>query len=368
MKWKRVQGIVSKEFKELLRDPISLITLFLVPISMMVVFGYGMKLEVKKVPFAVFDLDRSSLSREVAGKFRANREYFSFKGEVSSYGEGEKLLERGKISLLLVFPPDFEKRLKEGKEATYQALIDGTFPYRAEVIKSYVEGITAKERLEEHKIVQLFRVKSRYWFNESLNQDYIVAVGTLAVVLLISPAVFSALLIVKEKESGSIYNVYASPITKGEFLTGKLLSGLLVSLPVFAIVYGMTIFLFGVPQKGSSLLLTAGSLIYIAVSVSFGLLISNFFSSQAAAFIGTTVLTVVPSILYSGYLTPVSSMDTSAYLTAHAIPTFYYLKFLKGIFFKGASVKFLWKELLALTLFFISIYALTYLTFKKREK
>jgi len=366
MKLERVLAIVEKEVKELLRDPISLLTLLLVPVSMMVVFGYGLKLEVKKVPFGVFDLDRSSLSREVVSKFSANGEYFSYRGEVSSYREGIELLERGEISLLLVFPPGFMKREREGKRAEFQALIDGTFPYRAEVIKSYVEGIAAKEKLRA--LEKLIKVKSRYWFNESLNQDYIVAVGTLAVVLLISPAVFSALLIVKEKESGSIYNIYSSPITKGEFLSGKLLAGFLISLPVFAVVYLMTVFLFGVPQKGSTLLLIAGSLIYLGVSVSFGLLISNFFSSQAAAFIGTTVLTVVPSILYSGYLTPVSSMDRSALLTAHMIPTYYYLKFLKGIFFKGAPLTILWRELVALTAFLVALYGLTYLTFKKREK
>ncbi len=366
MRLRRVWAIVKKEAKELLRDPISLLTLFMVPISMMVVFGYGLKLEVKRVPFAVFDLDKSRLSREITWKFASNGEYFNFKGEVGSYREGISLIERGEVNLLLVFPPQFEKEYKEGKGAVFQSLIDGTFPYRAEVIKSYTQAVVVKEKLK--KLGELIKVKSRYWFNESLNQDYIVAVGTLAVVLLISPAVFSTLLIVKEKESGSIYNAYASPITKGEFLAGKLLFGFLVSLPVFLVVYLMAIFLFGVPQKGSTLLLVGGSLIYLAVSVSFGLLISNFFSSQATAFIGTTVLTVVPSILYSGYLTPVSSMDKSALITAHLISTYYYLKFLKGIFFKGASLFILWRELLALSIFFITLYALTYLTFKKREK
>ncbi|WP_456420111.1 ABC transporter permease [Thermovibrio sp.] len=368
MKWKRVWGIVKKEVKELLRDPLGLATFLMVPVLIMVILGYGMKLEVKRVPFGVFDLDKSSLSREIAGKFKANREYFDFRGEVSSYKKGIDLITDEKIRFLLVFPPKFEEKFKEGKNTRYQAIIDGTFPYRATVIKSYVEGITVKENLDRLKLQNVLKVKSRYWFNESLNQDYIVAVGTLAVVLLISPAVFSALLIVKEKEMGSIYNVYSSPITKGEFLTGKLLAGFTISIPVFLICYGMTVLLFGVPQKGSTLLMVIGSLIYVAVSVSFGLLISNLFSSQAAAFIGTAILTVVPSVLYSGYITPVSSMDKSGYITAHLIPTFYYLKFIKGIFFKGASFSVLWRELAVLTLFLVSVYLITYVTFKKREK
>ncbi len=365
MKWKRVVGIVKKEVKELLREPISLLTFLLVPISMMVVFGYGLKLEVKKVPFAVLDLDNSKLSREIEDKFASNREYFDLKGYLTSYDKAEKLLEKGKVSLIIVFPPNFEKRVERGEKGEFQALIDGTFPYRAEVIKSYVEAISAREAL---KVKPNFKVEQRYWFNESLNQDYLVAVGTMAVVLLISPAVFSALLIVKEKESGSIYNAYSSPITKGEFITGKFLSGALLSTVVFFIAYFMTVFLFGVSQKGSTLLLTLGSLIYTFVAVSFGLLISNFFSSQAAAFIGTTVLTVVPSILYSGYLTPVSSMGTSGRITAHLIPTFYYLRFLKSIFFKGDPLSLIVKDLGALTLFWVVLFLATLKTFKKREE
>ena len=365
MKWKRAAGIVKKEIKELLREPVSLLTFFLVPVSMMVVFGYGLKLEVKKVPFAIFDLDNSKLSREIESKFINNREYFNLKGYLNSYKEAEKLLEKGKVSLVLVFPPKFEEKVKREGKGEFQALIDGTFPYRAEVIKSYVEAISVKEAL---KAKPKFKVEERYWFNESLNQDYLVAVGTMAVVLLISPAVFSALLIVKEKESGSIYNAYSSPITKAEFITGKFLSGVILSVLVFFIAYFMTVVLFGVPQKGSSLLLTFGSLIYVFVAVSFGLLISNFFSSQAAAFIGTTVLTVVPSILYSGYLTPVSSMGTSGKITAHLIPTFYYLSFLKSIFFKGNPLSLIAKDLGVLTLFWAVFFFTALKTFKKREE
>jgi len=365
---KRVKAIVKKEVKELLRDPISLLTVVLVPLSMMVVFGYGLKLDVKKVSFAVLDYDHSFLSREVTSKFVSNREYFSFKGSVASPREADELLTSGKVSMVLVFPFNFEKNLNSSGKTEFQVLIDGTFPYRAEVMKSYAEAIVAQLNLPKGRLETLFSVRPRYWFNESLNQDAIVAVGTVAVVLMISPAVFAALLIVKEKESGSIYNAYTSPVTKGEFLLGKLLSGLLVSAVNGLLVVLMLLFLFGVKLKGSFLLLLSGTLLYLAVATAFGLLISNFFRSQAAAFIGTTVLTIVPSILYSGYMTPVSSMDPSARLTAHAVPAYYYLKFLKGLFFKGVGLKLLWPQLSVLTLFFLALYGLTYLTFRKRER
>ena len=350
--------------KELIRDPISLITLFLVPVSMMVVFGYGLKLDVKGIPFTVVDYSNSKQARELVSSLAGNKEYFKFKGYAESEEEALKELKGGKVSFFLVFPESFEKSLKEGKRAQVGAFIDGTFPYRAEVIKSYLKGFSLSKSTAKGKV----DVRLRYWFNESLNQDFIVAVGTIGIVLLISPAVFSALLIVKEKESGTIYNAYSSPITPLEFLTGKLLSGILLSIPIYFLVYLMVVFLFKAPMKGSFFVLTVGSLIYLAVSVSFGLLLSNFFSSQAAAFIGTTVLTIVPSILYSGYMTPVSSMERSALITAHLVPTFYYLKFLKGLFFKGAPLGFLLRELIPLVGFFVALFGLSLLTFKKREK
>ncbi len=367
---KRILSVVKKEIKELFRDRISLITVFAVPLSMMLVFGYGLKLEIKHVPLGVLDFSKSYLSREVVSKLTSNGEYFYVKRYFSSEKELDRALTFGEVRGALVFPFNFEKDFKRGHTA-FQLLVDGTFPYRAEVIKSYVNAIVSLENLKiaEKRGVELpVSIEPRYWFNESLNQDYVVAVGTLAVVLAIAPAVFSALLIVKEKESGSIYNVYVSSIGKFEYLTGKLLSGLIVSIFNLAVLLSILLFLFQVPLKGSFLLLVISSLMFIAVSTAFGLLLSVFFSSQAAAFIGTVILTVVPSILYTGYLTPISSMGREALIVSHLIPTFYYMRLLKNIYFKAAPFSYLVPDLLTLLAFFTLLFGLNYLLFKKRER
>ena len=368
--FRRIFSVVRKELRELLRDRISLITVLIVPLSMMLVFGYGLKLEIKHVPVGVLDFDKSYLSREIVSKLTSNGEYFLVRSYFSSIEEADRAISSGKVRGVLVFPFNFERDFKEG-DGRFQFLIDGTFPYRAEVIKSYVNGLVSRENLllaEERGLALPVEVKTRYWFNESLNQDYVVAVGTLAVVLAIAPAVFSALLIVKEKESGSIYNVYVSSIGKFEYLSGKLLSGFTVSLFNLFILLGMLVFLFKVPVKGSFILLIFVSVLFILVSTAFGLLISAFFNSQAAAFIGTVVLTVVPSILYTGYMTPVSSMDKGALFTAHLIPTFYYMRLLKSIVFKAAPLSFLIPDILTLTGFFLLLFSLNHLLFKKRER
>ncbi len=366
----RIFSVVIKEIRELIRDRISLITVIAVPFSMMLVFGYGLKLEIKHVPIGVLDYDNSYLSREVVSKLTSNGEYFYVKRYFTSPEHLDRALTFGEIRAGIVFPFNFEKDFKKGY-AGFQLLVDGTFPYRAEVIKSYVDAVVAKENLAvAEKKGQSFPVdlKPRYWFNESLNQDYVVAVGTLAVVLAIAPAVFSALLIVKEKESGSIYNIYVSSIRKTEYLLGKLLSGFIVSSFNFVILLFVLLFLFQVPLKGSFLFLVLSSSIFVLVSTAFGLFLSIFFSSQAAAFIGTVVLTVVPSILYTGYMTPVSSMGKEASMVAHLIPTFYYMRLLKAIFFKAAPFSLLLPDIMVLVLFFFFLFGLNCMLFKKRER
>ena len=366
MKVRKIKAIIVKELKELFRDRVALFTVFLVPILIMIVFGYGFKVDVKHVPFAVLDYDHSNLSREIVSEFANNREFFKLIGYLDSEADIDRVLTDGKARFVLIFPFNFEKSFKEGKIAKFQALIDGTFPHRAEVIKSYIGATVQNEALKRLKYL-LCDVRTRYWFNESLNQDRIVVVGTLAVALLISPAVFSALLIVKEKESGSIYNIYSSSITKLEFLLGKMASGILVSFLIFLVTFAMVLFLFGARPKGDILVLSIGTIAYLSVAVAFGMLISSFFSSQAAAFIGTAILTIIPSMLYSGYLTPVSSMDRSALFVAHTIPTFYYLRFLKGIFFKNPPIDYLLRDVGILTFFFFVLFFLTLFFFKKRE-
>ena len=364
---KKTYTIFTKELKELIRDPLSLLTVFILPITMMLVFGFGMKLDIKHVPFEIVDMDNSPLSRDIASRFLNNREYFNFKGSKINTANAEKDLLKGKIRFYLLFPPNFEKNYKKGKTAELQAIIDGTFPYRAEVIKSYINAIISNFNLKNHNQLLKVSVEPRYWFNESLNQQYLTVVGTLAIVMLISPAVFASLLITKEKESGSIYNIYSSPIKTTEYLTGKLLFASLISLLNFSLLLFMTVSLFKVPFKGNWIILITGSVLYVLTAVSFGLLLSNFFKRQVSAFIGSIILTVVPSILYSGYMTPVSSMDRTTLLISQSTPTFHYLNLLKDEFFKAAPLSVTSKELIVLLLFFTAFFLTTTLTFKKRE-
>ncbi|WP_456397221.1 ABC transporter permease [Desulfurobacterium sp.] len=372
MNLQKVKTIIVKEFKEMLKDRIGAIVTFVVPITMMLIFGYGMRLDVDKIPFVVVDYDQSRLSRDLIYKLSAAKEYFHFLGEVNSEKQIDKLILDNKVRFGLVIPPDFEKDIKSGKNKKVFIIVDGTFPYRGEMAKSYVTAVINQmnlNRLTEATNVSLpVRLNTRYWFNENLKQEYLMASGTMAVVLFMSPAVIASLLIAKEKERGSIYNIYTSSITKTEFLLGKQIYTVMVSFINFLIIFLVTLYLFKVPFKGNLPFFILSSVLFIFVAASFGLLLSTFLSTQVSAFVGSIILTIVPSILYSGYMTPISAMNKNGLLVAHLIPTYYYMKILKSCFFKDAGILPLIPHVAALIGFYVLFFTLNIKLFRKREK
>ncbi|SNR66571.1 ABC-2 type transport system permease protein/ribosome-dependent ATPase [Desulfurobacterium atlanticum] len=372
MNFKKIKTIILKEFKEMLKDKIGALVIFIVPISTMLIFGYGMRLDVDKIPFVVVDRDHSSLSRELIYRLSATKEYFKFVGEVSSEKVIDEMILKDKARFGVVIPENFERDIKRGKNRKILILIDATFPYRGEMAKSYVVAVVNQLNLERigklGKVSVPVELKTRYWFNESLKQEYLMAAGTMAIVLFMSPAIVASLLIAKERERGSIYNIYTSSITPLEYLLGKLLYTFCISFINFLIIFLLTLYLFKVPFKGNIFLFVLASSIFIAVSSAFGLFLSTFLRTQVSAFVGSIILTIVPSVLYSGYMTPISAMNKSGLFMAYMIPTFYYMKILKGCFFKNTGFTVIFPYITALSGFFLLFFGLNVKLFKKRER
>jgi len=372
MQLKRVKAILVKEFKELKRDTVGRIVVFFVPLTIMLIFGFGLAVDVEHIPFSIVNEDNGKLSRELSYRFIENERYFDFKGFSISQNELENLIYKGKTRFGIVIPLNFERNLIRNGSSEVQVLVDGIFPYRALVSKIYSEAIINMFNVDMNskgsKLKLPIDVETRYWFNEELKQKYLTASGTLAVVLAISPAILASLLIVKEKERGSIYNIFTSSITKFEFLFAKQLFAFIISLLNFMILFLLTIYLFKVPFKGSFPLFFISSALFILVSTSIGLLISAFVKTQVTAIVGTLLVTVIPAFLYSGYLTPVSSMSKEAFIEAHLFPTYYYMNIVKGSYLKAANLSYLLPDMFALILFYVFIFSLTYGFFRKRER
>ncbi len=383
MNGSRIKAIAYKEWREILRDRLFFALAFVVPAALMLVFGYGLSLDVEHVPFAVVDHDRSAMSRDYLHRFIDSR-YFNYKGHVSSERELDPLLADSKIRFAIIIPPKFQENLMASRPVAVQSLIDGTFPFRTATSKGYVIAINAAfngELLADYisrrlgvtlekaaAMAQPVGVQLRYLYNQEVKSVWSMASALMMFVLMITPPFLTALGVVREKENGSIYNIYASTVTRGEFLIGKLAPYVGISVINILILWLMATMLFGAPFKGDPLFFFIASVIYVICTTGIGLLVSLIVRTQVAAMMLTVVATIVPSVLYSGLLVPIASMNKQAQFEAHLFPAMYYTDIALGSFLKGIGLEQLWGKVLALTIYAVVLWMLSYLLFHKRPR
>ncbi|MBE9553519.1 MAG: ABC transporter permease [Proteobacteria bacterium] len=381
MNLSRIKAIAYKEWREILRDRLFFALAFVVPASLMLVFGYGLSLDVEHIPFAVVDHDRSTMSRDYLHRFVDSR-YFDYQGHVRSERELGPLLADSKIRFAIVIPPKFQEKLMAGRPVAVQSLIDGTFPFRTATSKGYVIAINAAfngELLASYigrrlgvspeqaaAMAQPVGVQLRYLYNQEVKSVWTMASALMMFVLMVTPPFLTALGVVREKENGSIYNIYASTVTRGEFLIGKLAPYVGISVINILILWLMATGLFGAPFKGDPLFFFFASVIYVTCTTGIGLLVSLIVRTQVAAMMLAVVVTIVPSVLYSGLLVPIASMDPQGRFEAHLFPAMYYTDIALGSFLKGIGLDQLWGKVLALAIYAVVLWMLSYLLFHKR--
>lgn len=383
MNFRRIVALAHKEWREILRDRLFFTLAFVVPASLMLIFGYGLTLDVEHIPFAVVDLDKSAMSRDYLHRFIDSR-YFDYQGDVVSERELAPLLADSRIRLAIVIPPRFQENLMAGRAVAVQTLIDGTFPFRTASSKGYVVAINAAFNSElmgnyisrrlgvsvpsAMALVQPVAVQLRYLYNQEVKSVWTIAPVIMMFVLMITPPFLTALGVVREKENGSIYNIYASTVTRGEFLIGKLTPYVGISVVNFLILWLMATGLFGAPFKGDPLFFFLASVIYVTCTTGVGLLVSLFVRTQVAAMMLTVIVTIVPSVLYSGLLVPIASMEPAGQFEAHLFPAMYYTDLVLGSFLKGVGLEQLWGKVLALLLYSIALWATSFFMFHKRPR
>jgi ABC-2 type transport system permease protein/ribosome-dependent ATPase len=374
---KRILAVALKEVKEIWRVKLFLVLAFVVPFVMFIVFGYGISLDIEHMPFAYVDQDRSQLSAQLVEKFKGR--FFDVQGELGGQKEADRLLTSGTLRAVLVIPPDFSRKIYRGSEAEVQFLIDGGYPYRALTIKGYAQAIAgafSSEIMEDKlkrdgrsgMVLRPVKVETRYFFNESLKSSYALVPGLIAIILLMNPAVLTALAIAREKEFGTIYNIYSSPIKKWEFLVGKIIPYLVISaINLFVVVAAIRV-LFQIPMKGHLATLIPGALLYVLINVSFGLLVSAVTRTIVSAQIVTVIVTVIPAFLYSGLLIPVANLEGAAKVMARLYPSMYFMKIVHGVYLKDLGLRDLLPQILILVLYFSVLFSAGIWVFKKRER
>ena len=367
----RLRAIVVKETRELLRDPVYLGLSFVIPLVMILLFGFGLSLDVKNLPLVFADHDRSPYSRDYIDGY-VHSEYFNLIGVETDPAVLERLLRSGTARVIIDIPPDFGRQIASGQPTEVGVTIDGSFPTRAGVINGYVAAVNA---LYNQRLLQQVRGEATVlpvqmdlsvWYNPSLESKNAIVPGLLVLILMLFPAILGALLVVREKESGTIFNFYASPVRRGEIILGKLLPYLAVALLDYLLIFVLSLLVFRVRFVGSVFVLSLGALLYSVCTIGIGLLISILTRSQLAAMLVTFLATVTPAFNYSGFITPVGAMDRLGQWIAQLIPATHFMSVVRGSYLKGLGLEFYWPQLAALAVYTVVVYALCWAFLKKR--
>jgi len=356
----RIRPIVIKEFRQISRDRRTLGVLLVIPAFMLVMFGYALNFDVRRVPLAVCDQDRSRASREFAESF-LHSEYFDLKHRLSDAREIDGLMGGERVRVALVIPPDFSERLLGGREATVQVLVDGANASAAATAVGYVGAmaqdhsskiaIRASARTGRPGVPLPIDYRPRVWYNPELKSAKFLVPGLIGFILMITAVISTALSVVREKEQGTIEQIVVSPIRPVELILGKTIPYILISLAATAIILLVSYLLFDVAVRGSYLLLFGVTLLFLAGALGLGLLISTVADSQQVAFQMALLVTMLPTFLLSGFVFPIRNMPLPVQAITHIVPARYFLVALRGIVLKGVGLSALYDQALFLLAF-----------------
>ncbi len=369
----RLLAYTIRETIELLRDPIRLGFALFGTALLMLVFGFGISTDVNNLTFAVLDYDKSHESRAYLEELRGSS-YFIEQAPLADHADLDKRLQSGAIKAAIEIPPGFGRDIERGRPAWVGAWVDGAMPFRAETIRGYLQGMhqlyltdpAVKATLPQSSLPADIAVRFKY--NQDFDSVYTMAPSSIAMLLALFPAILMALAIVREKELGSITNLYVTPVTRLEFLVGKQLPYLGVAMTNFALMFLMALFVFGVPLKGSFLTLVLGALIYVTTTTAYGMVISAFARTQIAALFGTAIMTVLPASQFAGLMTPVSSLSGMAQIMGRAFPMTYFVPISVGTFTKGLGFADLSADLAGLIVFIPVLTLISLLLLRKQER
>ena len=370
----RMFSYAHREGLELRRDPIRMALALLGSVILLFALGYGVSVDVEHLSFAVLDRDQTNISRDYTLNIAGTPRYFVQHRPISDYDELERRMRSGEISMGIEIPPHFGRDVSRGVPVSVGAWVDGAMPLRGETVRGYVAGMHLRwlntrgaEKDTSGVRPGLFTIENRYRYNPDVDSLVAMVPGNIALLLLLIPAVLSALSVVREKEMGSIVNLYVTPVTRLEFLFGKQIPYLVISMMSFLLLVFCATFVFGVPLKGSFFTLAAAAFLYVTIAISFGMLISTFMRSQVAALFGTAIFTLIPAVQYSGLIDPVSSMEGAAALIGKIYPTTYFLTIIRGTFNKALSFSGLYDSFIPLVTAIPVLIILTTVFLKKQE-
>jgi ABC-2 type transport system permease protein len=367
----KLLAVATKEFRQIVRDRRTLMILLFVPALILLLYGYALNFDIRNVPLAVQDNDRTAASREVVSAF-VNSGYFDLVEDIGDHRAIAAALDRGTARAVLVIPDGFGRAASAGSHRSVQLLISGDNANTATTVMGYavgiIGGLSARYEIDGRRGGPggpLLVAEPRVWYNPELRSALFLVPGLIAYIAMITAVVSTALSIVREKEVGTMEQVRMSPIGPLAYILGKTLPYFVVSLISALVIVGLSMLLFGLPMNGSWLMLLAAISLFLVGALGAGLLISTVAETQQVAFQLALLTSYLPTLMLSGFIFPISSMPPVLQTITYAVPARYFLTALRGIVLKGVDAVILWREFLALGVFALVIIGLASLRLRR---
>ncbi|QKJ46505.1 ribosome-associated ATPase/putative transporter RbbA [Klebsiella pneumoniae] len=370
---RRLFSYSRREALELRRDPVRSTLALLGTVILMFIMGYGISMDVEDLRFAVLDRDQT-LSSQGWSQNLAGSRYFIEQAPLHSYDELDRRMRDGELAVAIEIPPNFGRDIARGTPVQIGVWVDGAMPNRAETVRGYVQAMhlawlqeMAGRQSSPQRDTSLISIETRYRYNPDVKSLPAIVPAVIPLLLMMIPAMLSALSVVREKELGSIINLYVTPTTRSEFLLGKQLPYIVLGMFNFFLLCALSVFVFGVAHKGSFLTLTLAALLYVTIATGLGLLISTFMKSQIAAIFGTAIITLLPATQFSGMIDPVASLEGPGRWIGQIYPTSHFLTIARGTFSKALNISDLWGSFIPLLIAVPLVLGLSVLLLKKQE-
>ena len=357
---RKTLSIVVKEFRQIARDRRTLLILLFVPVFFLLLYGYALTFDIRNIPLAVQDNDRSRESREVISAF-VNSGYFDFIDDIANGAEIERRLNDGSARAVLVIPAGFGRDVRTARPTRVQILVNGDNANTATTVVGYAVGLvnalSARYEVETRLLPTgpLLTDEPQVWYNPELRITLFLVPGLIAYIAMLMSVVSTAVSIVREKEVGTMEQVRMSPVGPSLYIVGKTVPFLIVSLGSSMAIVGASMLLFELPMRGSWVLLLGSVSLFLVGALALGVLISTVADSQQVAFQIAALASLLPTLILSGFIFPISSMPPVLQAITYAVPARYFLVVLRGVMLKGVGVVVLWPELTALAVFAVAI-------------
>ncbi len=347
---KRFIGFIRKEFYHIFRDRRSLFILFGMPVAQIMLFGFAITNEINNVDIAILDHSKDTTTEEIVRKISSSK-YFTIKQIIDREADIETVFKKGKIKAVLNFEKDFDRKLIKERSAKIQIITDATDPNTANAITNYINAILQDYQQSKNKDIQLDHLivpQTRMVYNSELKSVFMFVPGVMTIILMLVSAMMTSISITREKELGTMEILLVSPLKPFQVIIGKVVPYIFLSIINAAVIVLLSIFIFKMPVEGSLILLGAESVLFIITSLTLGILISTIAETQQAAMMISLMGLMLPVILLSGFIFPISSMPVPLQVISNFIPAKWFIIIIKGIMLKGVGLAYVWKESLIL--------------------